>query len=172
MSKEQSETKLTLKQETFVAEYLVDLNATQAAARAGYSEKTANEQGARLLANVSVQKLIQERMNKRSERTEITADYVLNTIVDTIERCRQAKPVFDRKGEHVLIETPGGELAQAYVFDSGAVLKGSELLGKHLKLFTDKTEFTGKDGKDLVNNSGVLLVPMTQTLAEWKKDNK
>ena len=46
---------LTAKQELFVAEYLVDLNATQAAIRAGYSEKTANEQSARLLAKVSVQ---------------------------------------------------------------------------------------------------------------------
>jgi phage terminase small subunit len=69
----------------FVKEYLIDLNATQAAIRAGYSEKTANEQGARLLANVSVSEAIQHGMNERSKRTEITADYVLNTIVETIE---------------------------------------------------------------------------------------
>jgi phage terminase small subunit len=61
----------------FVDEYLVDLNATQAAIRAGYSKKTANEQGARLLANVSVMELIQKRMQERSERTEITQDMVL-----------------------------------------------------------------------------------------------
>lgn len=65
------------KQKLFVKEYLVDLNATQAAIRAGYSVKTANEQGARLLANVSVQEAIQEAMNKRSERTEITAEMVM-----------------------------------------------------------------------------------------------
>jgi phage terminase small subunit len=162
MSKEQSAPKLTIKQETFVAEYLVDLNATQAAIRAGYSAKTANEQGSRLLANVSVQKLIQERMNQRSERLEITSDYVLNTIVDTIERCRQAKPVFDRKGDPVLVETPEGELAQAYVFDSGAVLKGSELLGRHLKLFTEKMEHTGKDGKDLPQSAPILNLTLNK----------
>lgn len=50
--------KLTDKQKKFVEEYLIDLNATQSAIRAGYSPKTANEQGARLLANVSIQEAI------------------------------------------------------------------------------------------------------------------
>jgi phage terminase small subunit len=68
---------LTDKQELFAKEYIVDLNATQAAIRAGYSERTANEQGARLLANVSIQELIQKLMDERSKRTEITADMVL-----------------------------------------------------------------------------------------------
>lgn len=68
---------LTPKQEMFVAEYLVDLNATQAAIRAGYSEKTANEQGSRLLANVKISAAISEAQAKRSERTEITQDRVL-----------------------------------------------------------------------------------------------
>ncbi|OZB07103.1 MAG: hypothetical protein B7X61_15770 [Gallionellales bacterium 39-52-133] len=146
MTKEQAQPKLTIKQETFVAEYLVDLNATQAAIRAGYSAKTANEQGSRLLANVSVQKLIQERMSQRAERLEITSDYVLNTIVDTIERCRQAKPVLDKAGKPVLVFNENEQtIVPMYAFDPSAVLKGSELLGKHLKLFTDKTEVTGKD---------------------------
>jgi len=68
---------LTAKQKKFVLEYLVDLNATQAAIRAGYSPKTANEQGARLLTNVSVQEAIQKAMSKREQRTEITQDMVL-----------------------------------------------------------------------------------------------
>lgn len=72
-----AEKKLTAKQQRFCDEYLVDLNATQAAIRAGYSEKTACEQGARLLANVKVQKYIQKRKNDRVERTEITQDMVL-----------------------------------------------------------------------------------------------
>lgn len=138
--------KLTPKQAAFVDEYLIDLNATQAATRAGYSKKTANEQGARLLANASVAAAIQVQMKKRSEETGITAKYVLETIVDTVERCRQAKQVTDRKGDPVLVETPSGEIAPAFTFDSGGVLKGCELLGKHLKLFTEKVETTGKDG--------------------------
>jgi len=134
------------KQKRFVEEYLVDLNATQAAIRAGYSAKTAKQQGQRLLTNADVQRAVNGRQEERSERTGITADYVLMTIRDTVERCRQARPVLDRKGEPVLVELPNGEMAPAYTFDSNAVLKGAELLGKHLKLFTDKVEHTGKDG--------------------------
>jgi phage terminase small subunit len=68
---------LTDKQRRFVDEYLVDLNATQAAIRAGYSERTANEQGNRLLAKVSVAAAIQDAMKRREKRTQITADMVL-----------------------------------------------------------------------------------------------
>jgi phage terminase small subunit len=131
---------LTAKQQRFVEEYLVDLNATKAAERAGYSAKTANEQGCRLLANVSVAKAVQEAMQKRSEKTGIDAAYVLTTIVETIERCKQAKPVTYKNGDPVLTETPDGEIVPAYSFDAGAVLRGAELLGKHLKLFTEKSE--------------------------------
>ena len=73
---------LTPKQERFVDEYLVDLNATAAATRAGYSERTANEQGARLLANVSVRSAIQLSKARRSERTKIDADWVLRTLAE------------------------------------------------------------------------------------------
>jgi phage terminase small subunit len=71
---------LTPKQERFVQEYLIDLNATQAATRAGYSAKTANEQGARLLAHVSVRSAIAEAQQERSKRTGITADRVLQEL--------------------------------------------------------------------------------------------
>lgn len=142
---------LTPKQQRFVDEYLIDLNATKAAERAGYSKKTANEQGARLLANVSVAEKIQERMKARSEKTGIDAAYVLTTIVETIERCKQAQPVLDRKGDPVLVTTPNGEIAPAYTFEAQAVLKGAELLGKHLKLFTDKIEHSGKIATDLTD---------------------
>jgi phage terminase small subunit len=69
--------KLTAKQELFVQEYLVDLNATRAAIRAGYSAKTAASQGERLLRNVEIQAAIAERMKERGERTTVTADRVL-----------------------------------------------------------------------------------------------
>ena len=71
---------LTPKQQRFVAEYLIDLNATQAATRAGYSSKTANEQGARLLANVSVRSALAEAMKARENRTHITQDRVLQEL--------------------------------------------------------------------------------------------
>lgn len=61
----------------FAKEYVVDLDITQAAVRAGYSPKTAAQQGSRLFAREDVQKMIQAEMQRRSERTEITADRVL-----------------------------------------------------------------------------------------------
>lgn len=63
--------KLTEKQQRFVEEYLIDLNATQAAIRAGYSAKTADQQGSRMLANVKVQQAISVAMAERSKRTGI-----------------------------------------------------------------------------------------------------
>jgi phage terminase small subunit len=75
--------KLTDKQQNFVEEYLIDLNATQAAIRAGYSEKTARSQGQRLLTNVDIEKAIQKAMAERSKRTNINADNVLREIAHT-----------------------------------------------------------------------------------------
>ena len=144
--------KLSPKQKMFIAEYLIDLNATQAAIRAGYSAKTANEQGSRLLANVSVQALIQEAMDKRVERTEITADYVLYGIKGVIERC--LKPVitetFDEEGEKVV---------EINKFEPAPALKGFELLGRHLKLFTDKTELANAPGQTFKVEQSSTLSP-------------
>lgn len=69
--------KLTEKQQRFVDEYLIDLNATQAAVRAGYSAKTAESQGSRMLRNVKVQQAIAEEMAERSKRTGINQDRVV-----------------------------------------------------------------------------------------------
>lgn len=77
--------KLTPKQELFCQEYLVDLNATQAAIRAGYSKKTAYSIGQRLLKNVEIQKRIAELKNKRSEKTEINAAYVIKRLTEIDE---------------------------------------------------------------------------------------
>ncbi len=68
---------LTPKQARFVEEYLLDLNATQAAVRAGYSPKTAKQQGQRLLTNVDVQAAVTEAQKARSERTNAEADDVV-----------------------------------------------------------------------------------------------
>jgi len=69
---------LTDKQERFCQEYIVDLNATQSAVRAGYSKKTAYSIGQRLLKNVEIQEHIQQLMDARSARTEIKADVDLD----------------------------------------------------------------------------------------------
>jgi phage terminase small subunit len=71
---------ITPKKQRFVDEYLVDLNATQAAIRAGYSAKTAHSQGPRLLDDVGVKELIADAMAKRAEATKITAERVLQEL--------------------------------------------------------------------------------------------
>lgn len=114
---------LTAKQQRFCDEYLIDLNATQAAIRAGYSEKTACEQGARLLANVKVQAYIQKRKIDRIERTEITQDMVLQELAniafsnaadyaavvekDATIQCENGAlmPLYDEKGNPVKYRT-------------------------------------------------------------------
>jgi phage terminase small subunit len=68
------------KQQIFVREYLIDLNATAAAIRAGYSPATAQEQGSRLLSNVMVRRAIHEGMKRRIARTEVTADKVVREL--------------------------------------------------------------------------------------------
>ena len=140
--------KLTPKQKRFVAEYLIDLNATAAYKRAGYAGKgnSAEVAACVLLSNVKVAKAVQEAMNKRSNDLDIDAKYVLTTIKETIERCRQVHPVLDRRGDPVYVkvgEDEDARMAPAFTFDSTAVLKGAELLGRHLKMFTDKVEHAG-----------------------------
>lgn len=77
MAKSKINQRLTEKQERFCKEYIIDLNATQAAKRAGYSDKTAFEIGYQLLKKTLVQEIIQAQMDARAKRLDITADRVL-----------------------------------------------------------------------------------------------
>lgn len=155
---------LTAKQARFVAEYLKDLNATKAAERAGYSAKTAHSQGPRLLEHVEVKRALNEHSKRRAERVEIKADDVLRELrrlalvdigeaFDTEGRLKpiheipidvrramsavEVQQVFDHDGEH---RYHSGDLMKVKFWDK---TKGLELLGKHLKLFTDKVEHSG-----------------------------
>ena len=121
--------KLTAKQSLFVKEYLVDLNATQAAIRAGYKEKAAYATGAENLKKPQIQEAIQEQIKKREEKTELNADWVLKKLEQVALRCMQEEEVITKDG-------PTGE----YKFDSSGANKAIELIGKHLKMFTDKIE--------------------------------
>jgi phage terminase small subunit len=128
----EKEKKLTAKQEMFCKEYLIDLNATQAAIRAGYSEKTAVVIGCENLIKPNIAQCIQELFNERAEKVEISAEYVITSIKSVAERCMQA--------EQVMVQ---GEPTGEYKFDAAGANKSLELLGRHLKLFTDKVELGG-----------------------------
>lgn len=148
--------KLNEKQLRFIDEYLIDLNAKQAAIRAGYSPKTAEQQGSRLLSHAKVSAEVADRQKKRAERVQVSQDYVLSSIVEVMQRSKQASPVLDRSGDPVMTELPSGEVAPAYTFNAGAVLKGAELLGKHLGMFDGAS---GDDGEAL---------PVTVTIGRRK----
>lgn len=119
---------MTPKQAAFVREYLVDLNATQAAIRAGYSPKTAKVQGSRLLTKADVAAAVETGRAQRAERVEVKADDVLRDITRIAGKAETA-------GEY------------------GAALKGRELLGKHLGLWVDKVEHSGSIARPLKDKS-------------------
>lgn len=80
MSKEKVKNKIKPKQEKFCQEYVIDLNGTQAAIRAGYSKKTAQEQSSRLLSNVIIQERIKELQEEARKRNELKADDVIQEL--------------------------------------------------------------------------------------------
>ena len=106
---------LTPKQARFVQEYLIDLNATQAAVRAGYSERTANRTGSENLSKPDIQAALQTAMQARQARTEVTQDYVIGKLVEIADRtasdCQDSDLKYSNK------------------------IKALELLGKHVGAF-------------------------------------
>lgn len=115
---------LTPKQQRFVEEYLIDLNATQSAIRAGYSEKTAQEIGSENLSKPMVAKAIAEAQEKLSNKAQVTVEMVVQGLLN------EAKDLSDGSTQSARVA------AWAH-------------LGKYLKMFTDKVEHTGKDGSPI-----------------------
>ncbi len=166
--------KLTNKQSMFVKEYLIDLNATQAAIRAGYSKNTANEIGCQNLAKLNIQEAIQLAMAERSKRTEITQDRVLKELA-TIAFI-DIRDAFDDEGQLLQVKDLPEDIARAIggldhsVINSGEDQTGVtskvklidkkgtlELLGRHLKLFTDKVELAGNMSVTIGKDDAGLL---------------
>ena len=154
---------MTLQKRQFAKEYLVDLNATQAALRAGYSKKTAYSQGQRLLKSVEIQQEIQEAMDARAARTNISADATLREIArlafsdirkyvgegdvlhpisaldDDAASAVSALEVHETWGMTSEGDTRQvtGQVKKLKLWDKTANLA---LLGRHLKLFIDRVE--------------------------------
>lgn len=157
--------KLTPKQERFCEEYLVDLNATKAAISAGYSERTARSQGQRLLTNVDIQQKIEELRNAQSERTEITADRVLQELAAIAFADRTKIAAIQENGE--IAFTPTDNLSADVKKTISGIecgkygikvstcdkVKALELLGKHLGIF--ETTKTDSDN----NNVQIVIAP-------------
>ncbi len=154
---------LNPRQQRFVEEYLVDLNATKAAERAGYSEKTANPQAARLLAKASIQAAVAVGMEKRSRRVEITQDRVLFELACIGFANMQDFMEVTAEGEEVLKKVSALDRQHAAAIaeftvdkDGKSKLKLADKhaslvdIGRHLGMFPSNVQVTGKGGKDLI----------------------
>lgn len=142
--------KLTDKQELFAREFIKDLNATQAAIRAGYSEKTARAIGCENLTKPDIQQRISELNHERMERVQIDADYVLRQAVKLHERCMQeVEPLTDRRGEEITDE----QGKTIFGFDAKGAVAALKLIGEHVTVqaFKQQTinEHVGKDGNPI-----------------------
>lgn len=143
---------LTPKQQMFIKEYLVDLNATQAAIRAGYSAKTAHSQGERLLRNVEVSAALKAAMDARSEKTEITAERVLKELGRVAFGDQRAVMTWGPDGirlrpSNALTDDEAAmvsEVSETETLNGGSLklkthdkIKALELIGKHLGMFKE-----------------------------------
>ena len=142
---------LTDKQKAFCEEYLIDLNATQAAIRAGYSETSAKQIASDTMTKHDVQEYISELQAKRSERVQVSADDVLRDLLDLKDICLGRKEI-------TITDTDGG-LTTTKVFEHSGANKALESLGKHLKMFTDKIDVGGQDDNPL-RVTQVELIPL------------
>jgi phage terminase small subunit len=120
--------KLTAKQQRFVQEFCVDLNAHRAAERAGYSKRTARQIGAENLSKPYIVEAIRDEMRETEERIDITKYEVIKDLIGVKNRCMQVHPVLNDKGD------PIGE----YRFNANGALRALQLLGKHIGMFTEK----------------------------------
>lgn len=115
-------------------EYIKDFDQSRAVIASGYSPKAAKVTASRLFSNPEFRKILVSVITERNERLNIDADFVLTTIVETVKRCSQAEPVKDFEGN------PTGE----WRFDSAGVLKGCDMLAKHVGLYAADNKQKGE----------------------------
>lgn len=143
---------LNEKQKRFCDEYLIDLNGTQAAIRAGYSERTANEQAARLLAKDSIQEYISSRMDEKEKDLIASQDEVLQTLTRVLRRQEKEYVVSSTKVSRTYYDSNGKKCTETtetpVVVDVPTRVsdlnKAAELIGKRYQLYTDKVKVDGQ----------------------------
>ncbi len=171
---------INAKQAKFVKEYLVDFNATQAAIRAGYSERSSSRIGPELLGKTWISDAVNHGRAVLAKKLDISAERVLNEL---------ARVAFSDMRNYVQIGSGGSlrindpkdltedqtaaisEMSETTSEHGGSLkfrlhdkIRALELLGKNLKLFTDKLEHTGKDGESLMQS----FVDLVRNVAKAK----
>lgn len=151
--------KLNDKQKCFVDEYIIDMNATQAAIRAGYSKKTARSQGQRLLTNVDIQEAIQKRLDEKKEELIMKQDEILIRLSEQARReaadyqvVITERPSFDDNGNFLGVEKKP-EIVEVPTQNKDAI-KAMELLGKRYAMWTDKQDIDVKGAVTFVDDIG------------------
>lgn len=139
---------MTDKQKRFCDEYLIDCNATQAAIRAGYSDKTAYAIGEQNLRKLELKNYIQKRMEERASERVATADEVIQYLTSVLRG--------DSEGEEIVVEGIGDGCSEARTMKKAPSekerLKAAELLGKRYGLFKDKVELEGEIGVNIIDD--------------------
>lgn len=139
---------MTEKQKRFCDEYVISLNATQAAIKAGYSEKNARNIASENLAKPNIQEYIKNRMAEKEDELIASQDEVLETLTRILRReeketvvvtCKERKSYYDNKGKKVTEEKESPVLVEIPTKISD-VNKAAELLGKRYALYTDKLD--------------------------------
>lgn len=149
-------TKLTPKQEKFCQEYLIDLNGTQAAIRAGYSLKTSGQIAEENLKKPEIQDRLRELRQPLQEATKLTQEWVLRRFEEISNRCMTAIPVMIRQGKDIVQKTDE-EGNGVWEFDSAGANKATEMIGKHIGFFE-------VDNKQRVVQAPVInVLPPTNT---------
>lgn len=134
------------KQQAFVTEYLKDLNASAAYIRAGYKTKASRVCASQLLSNPNIIDAINNAMAERSKRTNITVDSVLQDLAEIKERCLQRFPVMEYDpATGSMVQAKDEEGRHVWQFEPNPAIKSLELLGKHLKMWTDRVEIDVSD---------------------------
>lgn len=146
---------LTAQMKLFCYEYVIDCVGSKAAERAGYSAGRAKSSASRLLKKPKVKELVNRLMKQKQASLGVDAEWVLKEQVDIYKRCAQAKPVLDRSGKPIMVETPNGDVAPAYAFDSSGANKALENIGKHIKV----NAFKATDSNDVpIDQNWVVTV--------------
>lgn len=142
---------LTEQQARFCEAYAETPNGAQAAIAAGYAKGSAKITASRLLTNANVKARIAELRSEQQRRTAITADWVIERLVQNADRAMQAVPVLDNQG------MPTGE----YKYEGSVANRALELIGKHYGMFTDKLKIEVVDVTEL-SDEDLLAITSAQ----------